>query len=234
MQELHSPIVRQVKTINPSFRVYDITGDQTMFLAGTTSFSAPHTVEYSNSSPTSGSNVLTIGDEVGFYFTESGADTPNTYENVEIELSFSADQFTKTAGTVAASGHTIQDSTDDFTTRTNLKFLGGVTVTDNETDDATEIDIGGGHTIIDEDDAVVDQKDNLQFIGAATVANDGDNTVVTVGHSFENEDGSTAATRPTISLVGINAENETRWYSNHTYKYSYKRPIIIRHRYYSS
>lgn len=47
-----------------------------------------------------------------------------------------------------SSGHTIKDADESFSQRTGLKFLGNVTVTDNEAGNETIIDVKGGEELI--------------------------------------------------------------------------------------
>lgn len=80
-----------------------------------------------------------------------------------------------------SSGHVIKDSAVSFSPRSGLKFTGNVTVTDDETNNNTIIDIpepiaGSAHTIKDSTSSLP-QKPNLKFDGF-NVDTIGDDTVI--------------------------------------------------------
>ena len=72
-------------------------------------------------------------------------------------------------------GHDIVDKVGNvMTTRDNLQFVGAVSVTDDETNNKTIVNVtgggggGGGHTIEDTDATTMPQEENLQFVGVYT------------------------------------------------------------------
>lgn len=93
--------------------------------------------------------------------------------------------------TIAATGsvgHTIQDTGDPMTQRTNLNFV-GATVEDDSANDATKVTFAGsaGH-IIEDGEAVQNQRAYLSFWGFDVVDNEGDDRTeiyARVGGSLE-------------------------------------------------
>lgn len=110
-----------------------------------------------------------------------GQDVPSTDPAYHNNAKYWAEQ----AGAAVSGGHTIiNPSGSSMTQRHNLQFKGsGVTVTDNDTDDITEVTIsGGGHTIQNPSGTDMTQREKMQFTGGVTVTDDDTNgkTIVNV------------------------------------------------------
>jgi len=127
---------------------------------------------------------------------------------------------------IPQSGHDIVNpSGTTMTTRSKMKFMGNVSVSDDSANDQTVINVtgggggGGGHTIQNPSGSSMTQRTNLQFTGTGVTVTDdasGDKTVVEIeggsssGHTIKDGDGTAMTPQPNLQFVDAKVTNDAQ------------------------